>query len=102
VEGNYQLVAVSEDAVLVFSFLGYQTREEVVNGRELINVVLQEDVAGLEEVVVVGYGQQRKADLTGSVVRADIDAFRESPNVSIAQSLQGTVPGLNIGQVDAA
>ena len=65
-------------------------------------MVLVPDVQSLSEVVVVGYGTQEKSDLTGSVVRADIESFRESPNVSIAQSLQGTVPGLNIGQVNAA
>ncbi|WP_418971316.1 TonB-dependent receptor plug domain-containing protein, partial [Alistipes communis] len=51
---------------------------------------------------VVGYGTMRKSDLTGAVVSADIEAFRESPNVSIVQSLQGSVPGLNVGQVTSA
>jgi TonB-linked SusC/RagA family outer membrane protein len=60
------------------------------------------DAIGIEEVVTVGYGTMRKKDLTGSVIRADIDNLREMPNVNIAQSLQGTVPGLYVGAVDEA
>ena len=101
-DGKYSLVVLEEHAVLVFSFIGYVTQEVALNGRSVIDVVLLEDVQRLEEIVVIGYGEQRKSDLTGSVVRADIESFRESPNVNIAQSLQGSVPGLNIGQVDEA
>lgn len=101
-EGKYSLVVSEEAAVLVFSFIGYITQEVPAAGRSVIDVVLTEDVQNLEEVVVVGYGTQKKSDLTGSVARANIDAFRESPNVNIAQSLQGSVPGLNVGQVSSA
>lgn len=58
-----------------------------------------EDVKALDEVVVVGYGTQRKTDLTGAVIRADIKTLKRSPNSNVLQSLQGNVPGLNIGQV---
>ncbi|MEQ9440869.1 MAG: TonB-dependent receptor [Cyclobacteriaceae bacterium] len=102
VEGNYRLTIADEVTTLVFSSIGYETIEENINGRSVININLAPDIQALSEVVVVGYGTQEKSDLTGSVVRADIESFRESPNVNIAQSLQGTVPGLNIGQVDAA
>jgi TonB-linked SusC/RagA family outer membrane protein len=73
-----------------------------VDNRSQIDVTLKTDMSSLEEVVVVGYGTQKKSDVTGSVVRANIEAFRESPNVNIAQSLQGSVPGLNVGQVNRA
>ena len=102
VEGNYRLTVADGITTLVFSSIGYTTQEVAINGRSVINLGLLPDVQSLSEVVVVGYGTQEKSDLTGSVVRADIESFRESPNVGIAQSLQGTVPGLNIGQVDAA
>jgi TonB-dependent starch-binding outer membrane protein SusC len=54
----------------------------------------------LNEVVVVGYGTQKKRDLTGSVATANLDAFREAPNVSILQSLKGSLPGLTISQTN--
>ncbi len=99
--GNYTIEA-PPDATLVFSFVGYTTQSIEVEGREQIDVALLPSIEELEEVVVVGYGTQAKRDLTGSVARANIESFRESPNVNAAQSLQGTVPGLNIGQVDEA
>lgn len=102
IEGNYKLVVEDDVTTLVFSSIGYLSQEVEINGRNTIDIMLSPDVQSLSEVVVVGYGTQEKSDLTGSVVRADIESFRESPNVNIAQSLQGTVPGLNIGQVDAA
>jgi hypothetical protein len=86
VDGRFSISVSEGDAILVFSFIGFVTQEVAVNGRSVIDVVLTEDVQNLEEVVVVGYGTQKKSDLTGSVARANIDAFRESPNVNIAQS----------------
>jgi TonB-linked SusC/RagA family outer membrane protein len=102
-QGQFQLdIPESGSPILVFSFVGYLSQEVAVDNRSQLNVSLKVDTKSLEEVVVVGYGTQKKSDLTGSVVRADIEAFRESPNVNLAQSLQGTVPGLNIGQVTTA
>lgn len=103
--GKYSMV-ISEDnatpTVLVFSFVGYEVQEITLDNRTTLDISLKPDMKALEEVVVIGYGTQKKSDLTGSVVRANIEAFRESPNVNLAQSLQGTVPGLNIGQVTTA
>jgi TonB-linked SusC/RagA family outer membrane protein len=100
-DGRFELdVPETGLPVLVFSFVGYVSQEVVVGSQ--IEITLRTDTKSLEEVVVVGYGTQRRKDLTGSVVRADIESFRESPNVSILQSLQGTVAGLNIGQVNRA
>lgn len=88
------------NAILVFSFIGYSTREVPVEGKPVINLALASELTGLDEVIVVGYGTMKKSDLTGSVVRADIESFREAPNVSVMQSLQGSVAGLNVGQVN--
>ncbi len=66
-EGSYELQNVSDDAVLVFSFIGMRTIEELVTGKTIINVVLEEDAIGLEEVISIGYGSLKKKDLTGSV-----------------------------------
>jgi TonB-linked SusC/RagA family outer membrane protein len=100
--GLYSVEVPSATSVLQFSSVGFVPEEVEVGNRSVIDLTMSPDITALEEIVVVGYGTQEKSDLTGAVVRADIDAFRESPNVNIAQSLQGTVPGLNIGQVDAA
>ena len=100
--GRFSLSGVPENATLVFSFVGMHTEEVEVGSRTTIDVQLETEAIGIEEVVAVGYGTMRKRDLTGSVVRADIEKFREMPNVNISQSLQGTVPGLNIGAVDQA
>ncbi len=101
VQGNYSL-EVSEGATLVFSSVGYTPEEVEVGNRSVVDLTMTQDIQQLQELVVVGFGTQEKRELTGSIVRANIDDFRESPNVNIAQSLQGTVPGLNIGMVDEA
>ena len=102
-DGQYSLsIPDGGESTLVFSFVGYEPQEVAVGNRSSLDLVLKPDLQALEEVVVVGYGTQKKSDLTGSVVRANIEAFRESPNVNLAQSLQGTVPGLNIGQTNQA
>ncbi len=103
-EGRFTLTIPENQAggTLMFSFIGFVSQEIAIGGQSTIDIRLNLDRKALEEVVVVGYGTQKKSDLTGSVARANIEAFRESPNVNIAQSLQGTVPGLNIGQVNSA
>lgn len=87
---------------MVFSFIGYKTQEILVNGKTNIAITLIEDSQLLEEVVVVGYGTMKKSDMTGAVVSANIKDFEKSPNTNLMQSLQGTVPGLNVGQVTSA
>ncbi|MEQ6121277.1 TonB-dependent receptor [Reichenbachiella sp. MALMAid0571] len=99
--GSYKLL-VSENAVLEISYVGYVSQEVSVGTRSVIDIQLVPDAEQLDEIVVIGYGTQKKSDLTGSVLQADIESFREQPNVSLFQSLQGSLPGLNVGQVDAA
>lgn len=101
-DGNYSLSNVPSDATLVFSFVGMKTQEVTVAGKTSISIEMEEDAIGIEEVVAIGYGTMKKSDLTGSVVSANIEAFRESPNVNIMQSLQGAIPGVQIGQVTQA
>lgn len=100
-EGNFNIEANAND-ILVFSFIGMKTLEVPVSNQTVINVSLEADVIGIEEVVAVGYGTMKKSDITGSVVRADLTKLQESPNVSLGQSLQGTIPGLNVGAVNTA
>lgn len=98
-DGNFNIKAKLGD-VLVFSYLGMTTKELAIDSMSVYNVVLVENSSQLDEIVVVGYGTQKKSDLTGAVSRANLKSFREMPNVNVAQSLQGTVPGLNISQVN--
>jgi len=99
--GNFA-IAAPENAVLVVSYLGYQTQEyQNVEGNAIV-IKMVPTPKNLDEVVVVGYGTQKKSDVTGSIVRADLESFRTSPNSNIAQLLQGAVPGLNVGPVTSA
>ncbi len=101
-KGDYTLSISAQNSVLVFSYVGYLSQEVMVGNQSTLNVSLKPDEKALEEVVVVGYGTAKKRDVTGAVARANIEAFSESPNVSILQSLQGAVPGLNVGAVTTA
>lgn len=101
-DGTFKITVGSANAVLVFSFVGYSTQEKIVGNQTNFNISLQPDNTILSEVVVVGYGTQKKKDLTGSIASADLIAFKESPNVSILQALKGSLPGLTIGQTNRA
>ena len=100
-DGQFTL-AVKNNAVLVVSYVGFTTQEIATEGRSDFRVVLAEDNKLLDDVVVVGYGTMKKSDLTGAVASANIKAFEKSPNTNVLQSLQGTVPGLNVGQASSA
>ncbi|MDD3319845.1 MAG: TonB-dependent receptor [Paludibacter sp.] len=101
VNGTFSL-EVQSDSKIKISYIGYLSKEVAINNQDRLTITLIEDTKALEEVVVIGYGSMKKIDLTGAVTSANINAFKESPNVSIMQSLQGSVPGLNIGQVNEA
>ncbi len=94
-DGNFTISAQS-NSTLVFSYVGYQTKEVKVAGKQTINVTLEEDEALLNEVVVVGYGTMRKSDLTGAVTQVDNKAFEKSVSTSIDQVLQGRAAGVQI------
>lgn len=102
IEGNYSLSVPATAETLVFSSVGYETLEEPINGRSTIDIALSPDVQSLSEIVVVGYGTQKREDVTGSVVSVPLQAFEEAPNTNILQSLSGSTPGINIGQVATA
>ncbi len=93
IEGNYRL-NTSEDAIIIISFVGYETQEVPVNNQSSINIQLTPDSEQLEEVVVIGYGTQRKSDLTGSVATVDGGAIAERNPIQVSQALQGTIPGV--------
>ncbi len=100
-DGNFILQNVSPNAVLVFSFVGMKSLEVPVSGRTVINAILVSEVLGLEEVVVVGYGTQRKEAVTGSVVSIGGDAIREIPSSNFTNSIQGRLPGVQLSQTSS-
>ncbi|GAA3617472.1 TonB-dependent receptor [Flavivirga amylovorans] len=102
-DGEYILKNVPENATtLVCSYLGYKTTEVAINGRTAIDISLEEDAAALDEVVVVGYGTQRKSDLTGAVASVSAATIAEQPSLRIEESLQGKVAGVQIQRTSGA
>ncbi len=93
-EGSYTLSNVPENGTLVYSFVGMRSYEEEVAGRSSINMRMEEEAIGLEEVVAVGYGTQRKATLTGSVAGIGDEEIMRSPSISVGTAIQGLLPGL--------
>jgi TonB-dependent starch-binding outer membrane protein SusC len=92
--GEYLISVPDVNAVLVFSFVGYKSQEVVVGNRTTINVVLNVDNKALDEVVVIGYGTQKKKDLTGAVASVNIENSKLQPNTNAAQILRGTTAGV--------
>lgn len=96
VEGEFSLPSVKDNSTLEISFIGYLKQDIKINGKKSVHVVLLEDTKLLDEVVVVGYGVQRKSDMTGAVASVNTKTLESRPQANIIQSLQGSVPGLNI------
>lgn len=94
-DGRFTLT-VADDAVLIFSAIGYVTQEVAVGGRSEINLTLQVVANNLNEVVVIGYGTASKRDLTGSIVKVEGKEIADKPNVNPVSSLQGKVAGLSV------
>ena len=94
--GSYTLQGVSRNATLVFSFIGMKKLEIPVSGHTEIDVVLEDDAKVTQEVVVVGYGTQKKVNLTGAVSSIDSKSLAARPVQNLGQALQGMIPGLNL------
>lgn len=97
--GNFKFTIPDKgDATLVFSMIGYKTQEMTVGGRTVFNIILSSDNKALDEVVVVGYGTQKKNDVTGSVSVIKASQFENQPLTNAAQALAGKVAGVNLNQ----
>ena len=95
-EGNFSIPNVKKGDIIEISFVGYKTQEVVWQGKTL-NIVLKDDTQALEEVVVVGFGSQKKADLTGAVSQVKMDAvLGDRPVINASAALQGAMPGLMV------
>lgn len=93
-DGNYSLNVSDDSSILIFSYLGFVTKEITVSGQTAVNVTLDEDVNALEEVVVVGYGSQKKSDITGAVSSVKSEELNAFPVLNAAQALQGRAAGV--------
>ncbi|RKD92363.1 TonB-dependent receptor [Mangrovibacterium diazotrophicum] len=101
IDGRFVL-DVPQDAILLFSFMGMEPQEMVVGDQAIFDIVLKESLVDIDEVVVVGYGQMRRSDLTGSVVSVSSDAISKSVTTSVDQVLQGRAAGVQVQQNSGA
>ncbi|WP_454803005.1 TonB-dependent receptor [Mucilaginibacter phyllosphaerae] len=96
VNGKYKLTVPDGNGTLVFSFIGYTPKEVAINNQQVIDVVLAEEPKALNEVVVVGYGTQKRVDLTGSVGSVSGKALQDRPQTNLEQELAGKIAGVNV------
>ena len=98
-DGRFSLtIRTNADAVLVFSYIGYVSQEIVVGNQQVLNVTLSEDTEQLDEVVVVGYGVQKKSSMTAAVATISADEIAKQVTSNVATSLQGRTPGVEVLQ----
>ncbi|HLT07042.1 MAG TPA: TonB-dependent receptor [Cyclobacteriaceae bacterium] len=100
-KGTYSL-SVSQGSTIVFSFLGFQSQRVTIDDQQTIDVVLEEEVSALDEVVVIGYGTQRRSDLTGSVAQVGAREINEFPATNVLQSLSGRAAGVQVSPTTGA
>ena len=98
IDGNFSLEVSDDNVMLTISYIGYKTHNVRVQGKNNINVVLQEDSKALDEVIVVGYGTQKKVNLTGSVETVKSDKIAGKPVTSLQEALTGEAAGMTITQ----
>lgn len=99
-DGNYSFVGVPANSVLQFSFVGMLTQEIPVSDQTIIDVTLEEDILGLDEVVVIGYGAVKRKDLTGAVASVKSEDIAKAPVTNTVEAIQGRVAGLDISRDD--
>ena len=97
-DGNFSLTVANQNATLVISYIGFTTKEIAVNGQSSISLQLEENAAALDEVVIVGYGVQKKVNLTGSVATVSGEMLESRPITSVSAGLAGLLPGVSVNQ----
>ena len=102
IDGKFTLNDVPANGVIVVSYVGFESQEVQIGGRSNLEIVLKESSKVLDEVVVVGFGTQKKVNLTGAVATVSAEKFENRPVSNIGQALQGVVPNLNIGISDGS
>ncbi|MFC2137134.1 SusC/RagA family TonB-linked outer membrane protein [Bacteroidota bacterium] len=97
-DGNYTIENVPDDGILVFSFISKETQEIAVGGRNIINVTMQEEAQKMDEVVIVGYGAVKRANLLGAVGSISAEKIEDIPTQNLSTLLEGRIAGLKVGQ----
>ncbi|MFQ3172948.1 MAG: TonB-linked SusC/RagA family outer membrane protein [Polaribacter sp.] len=100
-DGKFSIKA-NKGEILVFSYLGMKTKKITIDAKTTINIQLEEDAASLDEIVVIGYGSQRKSDLTGSVSQIKAEDLNAIPNANVQQALAGRAAGVQVTQQDGS
>jgi outer membrane receptor protein involved in Fe transport len=95
-EGNYSVDVAGDESILIFSFIGFTAQEIMVGSRSTVDIKLLPDVSTLSELVVTGYGTQRKKDLIGAVSVVDVEQLKQTPDGQVANQLQGRASGVTI------
>nr|WP_295922307.1 TonB-dependent receptor [uncultured Dyadobacter sp.] len=98
IDGTYELAIPDGSATLIFSFVGYVPQEKRIENESVVEITLQTDTKALEEVVVVGYGTQKRADVTAAISSVPMDELRDMPVSNVATALQGKIPGVVVQQ----
>lgn len=100
--GNYKIRVSDPNATLIFSYVGYKTKEVKISGQSTIHVELELSASSVQEVVVVGYGTQQRKDITGSISTISASKIKNQPAVSVDQLLQGRAAGVDVSQASGA
>jgi len=95
-DGNFTINNLAENATLIISYVGYTTKEVAVNSQTTLSITLEEDVSGLDEVLIVGYGKQKRSNVTGAISTVGEEVFEARPVANAQQALQGASPGLQL------
>jgi len=99
--GNFLLSVPADALSLEFSFVGMKRQEILISGKSNFDIVLEDETFGVDEVVVVGYGTQKRSDITGTVASLGKERLEMVPNLNIAQAIQGAIPGIMISQTSS-
>lgn len=98
-DGNFTLSGIPSDGVLLISYIGFVSQEVPVEGRSSVSVTMEEDTQTLDEVVVVGYGTQKKSDLTSAIVSVDTESMEKVPTGQLMQAVQGKAAGVQVSSL---
>ena len=101
-DGEYSITDISVGETLQFSFVGMKTQEVVIASQQTIDIVMEPDAIGIEEVVAIGYGTMTRQAVTGAVAVAELEKYREVPVNNILETVKGTIPGLSVGATNTA
>lgn len=101
-DGNYSIEVIDTESILIFRYLGFVTKEIKVGSLTNIDVTLEEDAMGLDEVILVGYGTQKSEEVTAAITSVDVAGLQKIPTANIASSLQGQVAGVNVSTASGA